>query len=273
MYLFKSCIIHFQRNLFNKHFSEEIYTLAKSIITAPSFESVESILNTIKSLDEAGAKDWANYYETPWIISSLNINMSKMEHQIWRKYENNTNAAEAAHALVNKSGKQLKLLTAILNGKRHDERLLKIQEVHDFSGIPYTRRDKSDVKKQQTAINRKATKLNKSGSKISRKRKISSTNVKEKREKRLRQNNLQVTNVIEIESDNDPQDIKNEIQAESFGNMLTNEINKEPILNIELEERKMALLERQAKLRKELAEAEAIELQNRQLKINLGLPL
>ncbi|CAG8835577.1 40905_t:CDS:2, partial [Gigaspora margarita] len=179
---------------------------------------------------------WANYYETPWIISSLNINMLKMEHQIWRKYENNTNAAEAAHALVNKSGKQLKLLSAIL-------KLLKIQEVHNFSGIPYTRRDKSDVKKQQIAINCK--------------------------EKRLQQNNSQVTNVIEIELDNDSQDIKNEVQAESSGNMLTNKINKESISNIELEERKMALLERQAKLRKELAEAEAIELQNQQLKISL----
>lgn len=32
------------------------------------------------------------------------------------------------------------------------------------------------------------------------------------------------------------------------------------MLNIELEERKLVLLERQAKLRKEVAEAEAIEL-------------
>jgi hypothetical protein len=48
----------------------------------------------------------------------------------------------------------------------------------------------------------------------------------------------------------------------------TNSINKENevMLNIELEERKLALLERQVKLRKEVAEAEAIELQNQQLK-------
>ena len=36
--------------------------------------------------------------------------------------------------------------------------------------------------------------------------------------------------------------------------------------NIELEERKLALLERQVKLRKEAAEAEVIELKNQQLK-------
>ena len=36
--------------------------------------------------------------------------------------------------------------------------------------------------------------------------------------------------------------------------------------NLELEERKLAILERQVKLRKEAAEAEAIELKNQQLK-------
>ena len=44
-------------------------------------------------------------------------------------------------------------------------------------------------------------------------------------------------------------------------------------LSIELEERKLALLECQAKLRKEAAETEALELQNRQLKIILELIL
>lgn len=117
MHIFKSCLIHFQRNLFNKHFSHEIYNLAKSILNAPSQEIVESILDKIELSDELGAKEWAKYYKTPWIISSLNVHMSKMERNIWRKYNNNTNAAEATHALINKEGKQLKLLSAILRGK------------------------------------------------------------------------------------------------------------------------------------------------------------
>ena len=37
-----------------------------------------------------------------------------MERHIWRKYGNNTNMAESAHALINKEGKQLKLMSAIL---------------------------------------------------------------------------------------------------------------------------------------------------------------
>ena len=56
---------------------------------------------------------------------------------------------------------------------------------------------------------------------------------------------------------------------------MENTSNKENeiILSIELEERKLALLERQVKFRKEKAEAEAIKLQNQQLKISLGLTL
>ncbi|CAG8831136.1 43639_t:CDS:2, partial [Gigaspora margarita] len=40
-------------------------------------------------------------------------------------------------------------------GKRHDEKSLKIQEVHNSSSIPYTRYDKSEVKKQQIALKHK----------------------------------------------------------------------------------------------------------------------
>ena len=39
------------------------------------------------------------------------------------------------------------------SGKRHDEKLLKTKNTHDNSGIPYTRCDKSEVKRQQIASN------------------------------------------------------------------------------------------------------------------------
>ncbi|CAG8540149.1 9869_t:CDS:1, partial [Dentiscutata heterogama] len=74
-------------------------------------------------------------------------------------------------------------------------------------------------------------------------------------------------------SDNDLHDQKYKIQVENSKTILTNEINQESVSYIELEKRKIALLEYQAKLRKELAKAETIKLQNQQLKINLGLPL
>ncbi|CAG8706357.1 36500_t:CDS:2, partial [Racocetra persica] len=91
-----------------------VQKFTKSILNAPSQELVKSILDKIESSDKPGAKEWANYYKTPWIISSFNVHMSKMEYNIWRKHDNNTNSAESAHALANKEGKQLKLLSAIL---------------------------------------------------------------------------------------------------------------------------------------------------------------
>ena len=55
--------------------------------------------------------------------------------------------------------------------------------------------------------------------------------------------------------------------VEDLDSLSTNPINKaekenEVILNIELEERKLAIYERQVKLRREKAEVEAMELRN-----------
>ncbi|CAG8655082.1 7545_t:CDS:2, partial [Cetraspora pellucida] len=206
IHIFKSCIVHFQQNLLNKRFSQEIYNLAKLILNAPSQELVESILDKIKLSDEPGAKEWANYYKTPWIISSLNVHMSKMEHNIWRTHNNNTNSAESAHALVNKEGKQLNLLSAILRSTNANVR----------------------------------------------KRKIATT---KNNNKRLHHETSfqDVIEVMEMES------IDN---AESISMMQNNNKNNS-LLDIELEERKVALLEHQTRIRKEAAEVEAIELQNK----------
>ena len=74
-----------------------------------------------------------------------------------------------------------------------------------------------------------------------------------------------------VDKVDDSQD--NEVQVENLESSSTNPTDKgnDSLLSIELEERKIALLERQAKLRKETAEAEAIELKNMQLKKSLGL--
>ncbi|PKY47698.1 hypothetical protein RhiirA4_463042 [Rhizophagus irregularis] len=121
-----------------------------------------------------------------------------MERQIWRKYGNNTNAAEAAHALINREGKQLKLLSAIYI----------YIFTQDNSDVPYTRCDKSEVKRQQIASNHET--------KNSCKRKTTSINSNEK----------------------DYEDINNEIRVENLGRSSTSTINKENevMLNIEFKE-------------------------------------
>ena len=58
--------------------------------------------------------DWIHYYRQPYVLASLNLYASEIDPEIWARSSNNTNAAEAAHALANREGKQLKLLTAII---------------------------------------------------------------------------------------------------------------------------------------------------------------
>ena len=114
-----------------------------------------------------------------------------------------------------------------------------------------------------TFINLAAKYNKKNETKNSCKRKTSSIN---SNEKRLRHDtNSQITNNILAETVSNTtnlEDINNEIRVENLGRPSTSSINKENevMLNIELEERKLVLLEHQAKLRKEVAEAEAIEL-------------
>jgi hypothetical protein len=114
-----------------------------------------------------------------------------------------------------------------------------------------------------TFINLAAKYNKKDETKNSCKRKTLSIN---SNEKRLRHDtNSQITNNILAETVSNTtnlEDINNEIRVENLGRSSTSSINKENevMLNIELEERKLVLLERQAKLRKEVAEAEAIEL-------------
>ena len=58
--------------------------------------------------------DWLNYYQNPYILASLNQFVSNIDHETWRKSGTSTNNAEAAHAMVNREGKQLGLLPAII---------------------------------------------------------------------------------------------------------------------------------------------------------------
>lgn len=122
--------------------------------------------------------DWLKYYQQPYVLSSLNQFVSNIDHEIWRKSGSNTNVAEAAHSMVNREGKQLKLLSAILRlvihffdnfylfiiikkiflfyrGKKFDERCYKTIEIHDTVGVPYTHRDKSEIKRIHESITRK----------------------------------------------------------------------------------------------------------------------
>ncbi|CAB5370592.1 unnamed protein product [Rhizophagus irregularis] len=72
-------------------------------------------------ITEENTSDWISFYQQKWVIGSLNKNMSKIDNEIWINAPNSTNAAEAAHALSNRRGKNLKLVTTIFQGRKLDK--------------------------------------------------------------------------------------------------------------------------------------------------------
>ncbi|CAB4401024.1 unnamed protein product [Rhizophagus irregularis] len=78
--------------------------------------------------------DWLKYYQQPYILSSLNQFISNINHKTWCKSGTNTNnAKKVAHFMVNREGKQLKLLSAILS-------------------VSYTYQNKSEIKRTSESI-------------------------------------------------------------------------------------------------------------------------
>uniref|UniRef100_U9TWG1 Uncharacterized protein n=1 Tax=Rhizophagus irregularis (strain DAOM 181602 / DAOM 197198 / MUCL 43194) TaxID=747089 RepID=U9TWG1_RHIID len=169
------------KNLHNRAFEKN----TRQIPNASSKEEVNILLQQIKDTNDDGIEDCGR----------------------------NTNNAEAAHSMVNREGKQLKLLSAILRGKKYDERCYKTIEIHNNTGVPYTHRDKSEIKRTSESIIRKEEPL---------------------------------------------------------------ENEKTEILELEIEEKKIALRERaikariaEAEVRKLEAEAEALEIANQQQRLKI----
>ncbi|CAB4418158.1 unnamed protein product [Rhizophagus irregularis] len=144
-----------------------------------------------------------------------------------------------------------------MRGRRLDERLFKVAEVHNRFGVPYTRRDKSEIKRKSITISRKSTRKEKEAKKETKKTVMSEITSQEKpitkRKSTIDDNVRRKKNKID---DND--------QENSF------EIDKQhTILQIEIEERKMQLAERQTANRRALAEVEKLELENIKLRKEL----
>ncbi|EXX67018.1 hypothetical protein RirG_118210 [Rhizophagus irregularis DAOM 197198w] len=220
-YILKSCLIHFERNLFHKKFSTSTKNLIRQI---------------------PNATKWLSYYQQPYVLASLNKYVSNVDHEIWNKSGSDTNNAETAHSMVNREGKQLKLLSAILKGKRYNIRCYTTIETHDKKGVPYTHRDKtSRTQKNKESLDNK---LPKSSKKRNLSPSSSRTSVKSKKNHERE----------DILSDNEE---------------LLKEICKKN-LELELKEKEILLKEREVKARIEEAEArmmeakaKALELENR----------
>ncbi|PKY44547.1 hypothetical protein RhiirA4_458890 [Rhizophagus irregularis] len=122
---------------------------------ATSVEEVYNLLNEIEKTEEPGIQDWVEYYKRSYVLSSLNKHISKMNIEIWNRSSNNTNHVEASYANSNRDGKNLKLFIAIKREYQIDNRHIKISITYDNTGIPYIRRDRSEIKKKSQAMIRK----------------------------------------------------------------------------------------------------------------------
>ncbi|CAB4417132.1 unnamed protein product [Rhizophagus irregularis] len=84
------------------------------------------------------------FYRQKWIIASLNKHMSKIDNETWVTSPNNTNTAEAAHALAIVVVKILKIVTAILQGrKKLDKEKFTSIHVHQKYNVPNRGRDRA----------------------------------------------------------------------------------------------------------------------------------
>ncbi|PKK44071.1 hypothetical protein RhiirC2_835052, partial [Rhizophagus irregularis] len=94
--------------------------------------------------------------------------MSKIDNETWVAFPNNTNTAEAAHALSNHRGKNLKIVTAILQGRKLDKERFTSIHVHQKYNVPNRGRDRGLIirnvlsnKRQANALVKKINNTNK----------------------------------------------------------------------------------------------------------------
>ncbi|UZO20295.1 uncharacterized protein OCT59_012721 [Rhizophagus irregularis] len=114
------------------------------ILKANSSEEINQIFGQIKMRNEDGIQNWLEYYQKPWVLGSLTYHYSLMSYEDWQTTPFDTNIAESAHAMINRTGKSLKLKIAILRGWKHDECIYKRIKIHQQTGILMSSKDKSD---------------------------------------------------------------------------------------------------------------------------------
>jgi len=108
-----TCITHFKRNIAARKFPSEIRDLFWSIPTLRSQNAVEKIFLKLRDLGQKSVDDLVQFYEKPWVLSSLSPAYTKVPLEIFNTLTRSTNAGESAHANANRMGKRNSLLAAI----------------------------------------------------------------------------------------------------------------------------------------------------------------
>ncbi|CAG8806720.1 35626_t:CDS:2, partial [Racocetra persica] len=218
VHIFKSCQVHYKRKLNEKRFENNVKAKMELLLTAKA-EKVIIVLQT----------NWVQYYKKPYIIASLNPNLSKIPHDLWHAAPNSTNCAEAAHAMSNREGKQLKLMTAILRGRKLDMRNFKRTDIKANFNINTCGYDKSNIARKKLAIKRSTS------SSTKKQNKLSSFQINKKQ---------RTSQVIDLTDDT-----SQESQKINSSNNELNESGMTIMEKLEYEERMLMIAERKEKLR------------------------
>ncbi|CAB4396483.1 unnamed protein product [Rhizophagus irregularis] len=160
-YIFKSCRIHYNRNIKNNKYPNNVKQLMYEYPNANTIERVEEIIQELKNSQEPNINDWILFYTISWVRASLNILYSFISEDTWYASPDNTNVAESCHANENRDGKSLSLEVAILRAKKYDERNFVTCQTQDQYGIRKTGKDHGVVMREKQAMLKRGQSSNK----------------------------------------------------------------------------------------------------------------
>ncbi|KAF0333005.1 cobalamin biosynthesis protein cobt [Gigaspora margarita] len=154
IYIFKTCRLLYRRNVTNQKYSNKTKNLMQNILTAESQYEIQNLLNQITLSSEDGVKDWVEFYNRPWILASLNHCYSQIDITTLNIIGETTNAAESAHADINREGKGLNLMNAIKRAQKFDNRKFITCAIQDRYGVTKTGRNNGPIAKAAQSIKR-----------------------------------------------------------------------------------------------------------------------
>ena len=104
-------------------------------------QQLQNLLQHIKQESAGKCKpleNWLKHKErNPWVLQYLNPSTSEMNRSDWYTTSSNTNIAESAHAMSQRDGIKLSLVTAIQKGKELDSRFLRVESGAQLMGIQH----------------------------------------------------------------------------------------------------------------------------------------
>ncbi|CAG8714825.1 16294_t:CDS:2, partial [Racocetra persica] len=103
---------------------------------------------------------WVSFYHQKWVIASLNNCVSQIDSNIWKSSPDNTNIVKASHALSNRCGKSLKLMSAILQGRKLDKKKFTAIRIHQQYNVLNHGRDKGIISRNVLSNKHRVTTIN-----------------------------------------------------------------------------------------------------------------